>query len=289
MSIAIIANPTAGRGRGHKVAQEIDQLLQAKGIEYQMIPTKGPYEAEKLARQASGNHKIVAALGGDGTIREVLAGMWNSESTLGIIPGGTGNDHARGLGLPLNPKAALDVILSGKEATMDIGHEQDSIFGVLASIGFPVTVIENVNARRESVLKGPLAILVSVYYTLRNLQSYQVELTVDGTSYSRSIVGLLLMNMPYGGGGLKFAPQARFGDGKLTVVVVKDLSKMELAKTLPKVYRGGHANHPAVEFFQGTRISVASEKLPKMFDGDLIGTTPLRAEVIPQATKVMVV
>src|SRR5699024_6900101 len=97
MTLAIIANPLAGRGFGAKAARLTEQFLRDKKVDFDLIYTKYEGHAVKLAKQASKNHELVVALGGDGTIREVLEGSWQSKATLGIIPGGTGNDYARGL------------------------------------------------------------------------------------------------------------------------------------------------------------------------------------------------
>ena len=158
----------------------------------------------ELAEKASRNHEIVAAIGGDGTIGEVSRILHSNRP--GIIPGGTGNDYSRGLGLPRQTEAALDVILGGNPTRIDVGVETDKVFGVLASIGFPVTVIEHTNEHRDGPLKGSLAILASVAYTLRNLRTYPVEITLDNQVIVEDVVGIMVMNMPYGGGGLKFAP-----------------------------------------------------------------------------------
>lgn len=290
MSVAIVANPCAGRGKGQKTANKIERLLQSKNIDFQMYYTQYPCHAIELAQRAAEQYPVVAALGGDGTITEVLEGIWQSQAHLGIIPSGTGNDYARGLNIPLEPVKAMDIVLQGHTTKIDVGVERDKVFGVLASIGFPVTVIEYVNQCRDSSwLRGPLAILTGVIQTIRNLESHQVQLTIDGQEFDIKTVGILVMNMPYGGGGLKFAPDAKYDDGLLTIVVVEDVGRLDLMKTLPLVYSGKHTNHPKVKIYQGKSIGIEIEgSLPKMFDGEIRWATPLTIDIMPNATSVIV-
>ncbi len=287
MSLAIVANPIAGRGRGQRVAHLVEDILKDKAVDFEILYTNAHRHGIELAEKASRNHEVVAALGGDGTVGEVLEGILHSKSVLGIIPGGTGNDYSRGLGLPRSPAEALDVVLNGTPTAIDVGVETDKVFGVLAGIGFPVTVIEHTNTHRDGPLKGPLAILASVFYTLSHLQTYPVRITLDDEVIEQDVVGIMVMNMPYGGGGLMFAPDARYDDGHLTVCIIGALSKLDLAVTLPKVYFGRHIGHPKLTMARVKRVKFECEPLPKMFDGDLWAKTPFSAHVRPLAARVM--
>lgn len=288
MSMAIIANPLAGRGRGKQTAERVKQLLTERSIDFEMMYTKYHRHGIELAHEASSKHELVVALGGDGTIGEVLEGIWETSSTLGIIPGGTGNDYARGLGIPRNLEEALQVLLDKNTVSLDVGVEKDKVFGVLASIGFPAHVIQHVNNNRNGIFKGSLAILAGLVSTLRSLQSYPIKISIDGMVMEKNVVGVFLMNMPYGGGGLKFAPQARFNDGHFSIVIVEEVGKLDLALTLPKVYFGKHTSHPDVTILTGQEVEIESEPLVRMFDGDMCGTTPLKAKIIPHAAQVVV-
>lgn len=289
MSIAIVANPSAGRGRGRKVAESVANVLRDRNQDFELFLTEGPKHAVELAYQASRKHEIVAALGGDGTINEVLSGIWETEFKLAIIPGGTGNDYARGLDIPRDPLAALDLIQNGRAVKVDVVKETDRMFGVVSTIGFPSTVLVNVNAHRDSWLKGSPVFLASVAKTIRELESYRVKITLDHKEIDTKVVGVVLMNMPYGGGGLKFAPDARYNDGLISVVIIKEVGKFELMRALPTVYFGKHVNHPKVEILQGKKVRIEAEQpLIKSFDGDLAGTTPLEAEIYPEKAEVIV-
>ncbi len=288
MSIAVIANPLAGRGRGEKTARLAEDILRQKNVDFELIFTKNAKHAIELARQASCKHEIVAALGGDGTIREVLTGIQDSHAVLGIIPGGTGNDYARGLGIPRETAPAIDVLLEKSINRLDVGYNGSRLFGVLASIGFPVDVIQYVNNRRDSMLRGKLAFLSAVMATVRNLNAFPVKINVDGREMTEKVVGLFVMNMPYGGGGMKFTPDAHYNEGLFDILIIKEVTRMDLAMTLPKIYSGSHTTHPAVTILKGRDIIVEGPKQPIMLDGDIFPAEPLRTRLLPQKTAVIV-
>ncbi|NLJ79758.1 MAG: diacylglycerol kinase family lipid kinase [Firmicutes bacterium] len=288
MSIAIIVNPLAGRGRGAKTADLAQQILKEQNVDFELTYTKNPEHAVELAAKASRNHEVIAALGGDGTTREVLEGMWKTSSVLGIIPGGTGNDYARSLRIPLQTKQALEVLKKASTVPLDVGLAGERIFGVLCSIGFPVDVIEHVNAHRRGLLKGSLAILAGVASTIRHLKTHPVQITVDGTAFKKQIAGLFVMNMPYGGGGLKFTPEAKPNNKVFHVFILDQVSRIDLALTLPKVYSGRHLPHPAITIVEGEQVEVESGQLPIMLDGDVFQMGTLRARIAPHATRVIV-
>lgn len=289
MSIAVIANPLAGRGRGERTARLAEQILREKNTDFELIFTDGPGHAIELAQRASEKHEIVAALGGDGTIREVLTGVCeNPTAALGIIPGGTGNDYARGLGIPRQTRPAIEVLLERDIDTLDVGVYGSRYFGVLASIGFPVDVIEYVNERSDSMIKGKVAFLLGVAATLRRLRSFTVDITIDGKTMTRNIIGLFVMKMPYGGGGMMFTPDAHYNAGQFEVLIIDEISRSDLAVTLPKIYSGGHTNHPAVTILQGREISVQGMSMPVMLDGDIFPAAPLHTKLSPEKTRVVV-
>lgn len=285
----IIVNPHAGRGRSLKALTKAKEVLAKAGWQCEIALTKAPGHAIELARTAAANGTpIVTAIGGDGTVNEVIQGITGTETALAIIPGGTGNDHARSLGIPLAPAKAATLLSQGKIIKMDIGNERDRHFGCLVSIGFPVDVIHHTNTKHR-FLGGSLAILTSVWQTLRELRFHEVTLTLDGERLSISTCGIFVLNTPSVGGGLRFSPTADVTDGLFDVVVIGELTPLQLLYTLPKVYVGKHLNHPALHLYRCRNVQVeTAEPLPKMFDGEVIGYTPIEAHIEPKALRVVV-
>lgn len=288
MTLAIIANPLAGRGLGAKAARLTEQVLTDRKIDFDLIYTKHEGHAIELAQKASKNHELVVALGGDGTIREVLEGTWQSKATLGIIPGGTGNDYARGLNIPRQTIPAIDILLKRHAVNFDLGLENDRVFGVLASVGFPVDVINYVNLNRKRFIKGKPAFLSAVVATIHNLRSIPVRVTIDNRVIEKEVVGVFVMNMPYGGGGMQFTPEAFYGDGSFHILTIDKITRRELAVTLPKIYSGKHVEHPAVSILTGKNIAIESDPEAIMLDGDIFKPRHVQTKIIPAATKVVV-
>lgn len=288
MSVAIIANPLAGRGRGQKAARLVEELLAARNADFQLLYTEYAGHAIELARTASAKHHVVAALGGDGTIREVLAGAWQSSAAIGIIPGGTGNDYARGLGIPRQVGPAVQILLEGHTGLFDVGMESDRVFGQMACIGFPVDVLHHVNNNRDGFWKGSAAFLAGVVATIRNLRAYPVRITIDGKVLEKNVIAVSAMNMPYAGGGMKFTPDARHDSGCFQVLIIETITKMDLAVTLPKIYSGRHITHPAVSILTGRDVKIDGATLPIMLDGDIFPSRPLQVKIIPQATRLLI-
>lgn len=285
----IIVNPHTGRGRSLKALTKAKEVLAKAGWQCGIALTQAPGHAIELARTAAANGTpIVTAIGGDGTVNEVIQGITGTETALAIIPGGTGNDHARSLGIPLAPAKAATLLSQGKIIKMDIGNERDRHFGCLVSIGFPVDVIHHTNTKHR-FLGGSLAILTSVWQTLRELRFHEVTLTLDGERLSISTCGIFVLNTPSVGGGLRFSPTADVTDGLFDVVVIGELTPLQLLYTLPKVYVGKHLNHPALHLYRCRNVQVeTAEPLPKMFDGEVIGYTPIEAHIEPKALRVVV-
>lgn len=288
MSIAIIANPLAGRGRGQNVAHLAKKILTAQKVDYELLYTEFPGHAIELAQEASANHPIVAALGGDGTIREVLQGTWQTSATLGIIPGGTGNDYARGLGISRKTEEAIHTLLHGHEILFDVGLQNGLVFGQMVSIGFSADVLEYVNHHRDGFWKGSAAFLAAVAATIRHLHAFPVKITVDGKIIEKNVIALFALNMPYGGGGMNFAPEAHYNSGHFHLLMIEEIGRLNFALTLPKIYSGRHVTHPAVHILPGKEISVESELLPLMIDGDIFPAKPFHAKIVPQAMRIMV-
>ncbi len=287
--VKVIINPKAGQGRAARTWSQVEKTLIARGLDYEVAVTDAPGHAIELAQAASASGwPTVAAIGGDGTINEVIQGLVHSDTALTIIPGGTGNDLARSLGIPSQAQKAANLIWSGSPRCIDVGVESNRSFASLASVGFAVDVIHHVN-QTSSLLQGPLKILAGVWKTIRQLRTHPLVVTCDGVSQRVQSVGVFVLNTKYTGGGLMMAPNADPTDGWLDVVVIREVSRWDLLTTLPRAYKGTHITHPAVELFRCRTVSVVTDyPLPKMLDGDLVGTTPLKASVAERALTVMV-
>lgn len=285
----LIANPVAGRGRCANSLDIIRAFYRELNRPFEIKLTEGPGHAQELARQAvaDGAERIIA-VGGDGTLFEVLNGMHDADVTLGVIPAGTGNDFARSIGFSLKLETALKQLKSAKVKRFDIGRERDCVFSAICGQGFTVDVMHHVNTHRDGFFKGPLAIAAAVYSCVRRLQPQPVTIVVDGSTIETEAILVAVLNTPYTGGGMMLTPAADPADGLLDLIIVGPVGKFEVLRIFPQVYKGLHTSHPKVTIMRGRRFEIYNYKpMLKMFDGNIQGTTPIVAEVVPQAIAVL--
>ncbi|MBZ2175682.1 diacylglycerol kinase family lipid kinase [Schnuerera sp. xch1] len=227
--ILFIINPVAGGGKTKSLAPIINKIMKSRKIEYNIIFTTKPKEATEIARSNlnRGYTKIVA-VGGDGTINEVAVSLIGSDKvTLGIIPSGTGNDLARTLDIPNDPKKSIDIIIKGKVKKIDVGTINNKIFLNISSIGFDSEIAKNTEKVKKKI-KSSFAYIIGFFISYINLKDVDVKLKIDEVSLNKKIFMAVVGNGKYYGGGRKILPMANIEDGFFDVCVVKKMPKLKL-------------------------------------------------------------
>ncbi len=290
MAGLVIVNPAAGQGGGARAWRRLRELGGAPSS-WRCATTTRPGHARDLARAAvqAGCDRVVA-LGGDGTVSEVANGLIGSSCALGVIPAGTGNDFSHALRIPSGPRAAARVAFTGSPRAVDVGEIRDAAgsryFVNVASYGFDAEVA--LGARRVQ-LPGSLRYLAAVLRTLRELRPRRVQVDVDGRRMDRDLVLIAIANGHRYGGGLRIAPDAAIDDGSFDVCMVGSVSRLAVLGLLPRLYRGGHRRHPAVELLRCRRLDlVGAASIPGQADGDLLGHLPASFTVLPGALQCVV-
>lgn len=289
MCYKIIVNPTAGRGKLGRQIPQLHSLLQQQNLQYDLVSTEAAGHATQLAAEAAAQGwKTVVGVGGDGTMNEVLNGIMGTGANMGFIPAGTGNDFARSLDIPLNLRGAVEVLAKGRTVPMDIGRDSQGYFSIILGLGFPSDVMQHVNTS-NNIFRGPLAITASIVQVVHKLRPYPVHIQLDDRDFSTTVMGIFILNTRFTGGGLQISPAAAYDDGQLDIVIMHEMKKLDLLRTLPKAYKGNHLGHPAVEHCRSTTVKVTTaEPLPKLFDGNVYGESPVDAQILPGALRVWV-
>ncbi len=285
----IIANPRAGHGQGQRNLDQLRSVIRRRGLDCTPVLTERPGHATVIARElAAADEPRVAVMGGDGTIGEVVDAIVGSRTEIAVIAMGTGNDVARSLGLPLgNLEGGLDVALTGTARAVDVGRERDRHFISVLGIGFPAVVATEAN--HVTWLKGSPAFFFAVYKALHRLQPVPLHIQLDDRALELPSVAVLIQNTPYTGGGLHMAPGAEIDDGLLDVVVVGPISRLGLMFHFPRAYSGRHLEHPDFALYRSRSVHIESPvRLPKMFDGDILGATPVAADIVPGGVRFIV-
>lgn len=283
---SFIVNPNARSGLGKKVWKELENVLKKENIEYQVYFTKYQKHATTITREitSDGEEHTVVALGGDGTVNEVVNGIVNFEKTiLGYIPIGSSNDFARGLELPTNPVDALNLVLTKPHLhPMNVGQihyrGKRRRFAVSAGIGFDAdicheSVVSHVKAFLNKIKLGKLTYVGIAIHRLFLTTPCTVTITLDNKkeiTYPKTYF-VALMNNRYEGGGVKFAPKAKNDDDMLDIVVASNLPKLKVLMLFPTAFAGLHTIFKGVYMHRAKHIKIHSERpLPIHTDGEPI-------------------
>lgn len=285
----IVFNPAAGQAG--VLEQELNsaaQVLRDEGWQVELCPTHGPTDATRLAREAATSaYDVVIAAGGDGTINEVVNGLAGSSTALATLPLGTVNVWARELGLPLNPRQAARTLLSWKPRAIDLGRVGDRFFLLMAGIGFDAQVTAGVRSQDKQRL-GVLAYVLSALSSMISLRGTRVVLMLDGRRVKGRVLLVVIGNSQLYGGVLKVTHRATIDDGLLDVCVIKGNGLLSGLVQVFSILRRRYSVNPEIEYYRARTIHVtARSALPLQVDGDTIGYTPVRVDVVPGALQAL--
>jgi diacylglycerol kinase (ATP) len=298
----LIVNPAAGAGKTGRNWPRILDLVRATGMKFEHAVTEAPGHAVELAKFAvHRGYRRVISVGGDGTVNEIVNGLHQSgglrDTALGIISTGTGSDYVRTLGLPRRYPDSICRLGEATTRTVDVGvvswgegaEARERLFANFAGMGFDAEIVRRTTQQFKhfGALPGYLAGLFATLVTYKNKH---IGLRLDGEETERRVCTVIMNNGRYGGGGMKTAPGAEIDDGLLDVLVVGDLAKLDLLRSLPMIYKGTHLNHKKVMLYRAREIGIRSldGTVPLQADGELLGTSPARFTVLSGALKVLV-
>lgn len=273
MNILFIVNPIAGTDRAKKLIPLIEEKMDKTNIKYRIAITSQPKEATVLTiKGLEEGFDSIVAVGGDGTINEVAMGIvQKGYGTLGIIPGGTGNDLARSLDIPLDPEEALYSLLSGTKKHIDFGRINGSLFLNVASMGLDAEIVKRTE-KIKKIIKGGIAYTISLIITLIVYKSKRLTIELDEETIEMDTMLAAIANGKYYGGGMKICPMASLDDGYFHVVVIKKINKLKLLTLFPLVFSGGHVNlTDLVKVYKSKKVKLKFDKeLLLNIDGEVV-------------------
>ena len=286
--IALLTNPASGKGTARRTAAiALPRLIEA-GFTVRELEGRDVSEAEDLARQAvSDGVEALVVVGGDGLVHLAVQALAHTDTALGVIPAGTGNDAARYLGVPRkDPQLAADVVVASRVRTVDLARTGGRYFLCVLSAGFDAVVNERANGMRWP--KGQMKYNLATLAELRVFQPLDYVLELDGAEKRVSAMMVAVGNGPSFGGGLRITEGADLTDGMLDVVFFHPITKPDLVRTFPKLFKGTHRDHPAYEHHRVRTVSVAAAGITAYADGERLGPLPLTVTAEPAALKVLV-
>ncbi|HEX2176320.1 MAG TPA: diacylglycerol kinase [Nocardioidaceae bacterium] len=284
--IALLINPAAGRGRGARAGRVAAAALRERGHRVRELAGHDGEEAADLAAAALEQEPDgLVVVGGDGMVHLAIQQMAGTTVPLGVVPAGTGNDVARYLGVPRrDPAAAAAVVSDGHIRKMDLARAGSTYYATVLASGFDGQVNERANAM--SWPRGQMRYNVAVAAEMRTFEPVRFSLELDGARRDLEAMLVAVGNGPSYGGGLRMCEGAELDDGYLDVVVIKPVSKVELVKVFPRLFKGTHVTHPQYEHHRVTRVSLAAPGISAYADGERLGLLPMTVEVAPRALTV---
>jgi diacylglycerol kinase (ATP) len=297
----VIVNPAAGANSTRKKWPQLSRLLNHVGLSYDHDYTEGAGHAIELARTAaSDGYRYLVAVGGDGTVNEVANGILHSgdegDIDLGVVSTGTGSDFARSVGISRDYVSACSSLTGSRRVRIDVGIVEyrkngqalQRFFVNAAGIGFDAAAVESTE-RMPKYFGGTIPYLAGLLRTLVGYRNKSVVLGIDERNEARRILSVVVSNGNYLGGGMHVAPDASMDDSLLDVVVIGDVGKFDLLKSLPMIYKGTHEEHPKVSIKKATRVDVeSSERVLVHADGELLGEGPASFRLMPAALNIVV-
>ena len=306
--LTIICNSKAGKGGVKRHLPEVEALLRQRELPYVVHQTEGTGHATELARDAlKSGTQVVVAMGGDGTIHEVVNGMIENDkaihedATLGVVSAGTGSDFIKTFGIPGTASHAVAHLDGPERFKIDIGkitlqvpdtageeagglgrtREQTRYFANIAEVGIGASVVAR--AQRLPRWLGPTVYFFAFWMTLRKHKMADVVVDLVDRKYEGKMNNLVVANGQFFGGGMKVAPKAAPTDGILDIQI-EHCRKREAIAIMPKIYKGEHVPHP--DIFEAKRVRASITSRPEMLieaDGEVLGTTPATFELLKEA------
>jgi diacylglycerol kinase (ATP) len=296
-----LVNPASDNGATWKRWPELAHRAAQLGLTGETLFSEKPGHLIELAEQAARQGAdLVVAVGGDGTLNETVNGLMRAgtQTELATIPLGTGMDFVRTYGIPTKFEAAVRTAVEGVARTIDVGRvsyrewsgaDGERYFANVGSVGMSAAVAQRANGMSK-VLGGRVTFFYALTRVFFEWQNTEVTVELhDGTRREGRMHDVIVANGQWHGGAMWLAPEARPDDGVFDVVLIGDVTKRDFVTTSPKLYKGTYLAHPKIDLLRSSAVGVdAPERLPIELDGEQVGTTPARFEVVPAVLRVRV-
>ena len=270
MYYAFIVNPTAGTGFASATMQRLEEKLKDGGVAYRVFRTEGPGHATKIASDLAGEDEVAAvvSVGGDGTAGEVAAGLTGTDKPMGIIPAGTGNDFIKSAGIPNDPDKALEVLLNGRETRIDTGTVNESFFLNVCGTGFDVTVLDFAESEKEKH-RGLTPYFLGLIKAIFHYRSVCLTLTADGENEKGHYLICSIANGRYIGGGIPICPAADIEDGRLDLVMIRNIRRWQIPFYLPGLMMSRDLKFRITRHRKVTSVLIEGTDMRINIDGDI--------------------
>ncbi|HOS68636.1 MAG TPA: diacylglycerol kinase family lipid kinase [Bacillota bacterium] len=303
--IYIVVNPVSANKTTAREWPLYEKALSDAGFEFDAVLTEYPGHAAELTRKALKlGYKTIMSVGGDGTMNEVVNGFFDNDrlidenSRLIVFSRGTGCDFIRTLGINKNIEDLLAILKRNREKQIDVGrlslvsaegNMSVKYFLNIADIGIGAETADRVN-KNSKRLSGFLSFMLGTLSTVVLYKNQNFEVVIDDNIHLNGIMNsVIVANGKYFGGGMMVAPDAVMDDGVFDIIILGNLSKPDIIKSFPLIYKGKHMNHPKLKYYRGRKVKVTSGGKGLIeVDGEIPGRADAVFELMPKAFKILV-
>ena len=305
--VSVVINPVAGNGKAKRVAQTILQKIKSSAdFEIDIAFSQEKNDAKNITRKAIlDGASMIIAVGGDGTINEVVNGFFinskplNPLCELGIISCGTGNGYARTLNNPTSLKQQIELMLRPGYCEMDLGcitfadsagKRVNRLFVNECQVGIGNEVASSVG-KKSKIFGGKISFGLAATFLAMNMKPLNLEIGYDNGSLNKyKLIGLVIGNGTECAGGMKLTPDAKLNDGLFDVLSINDMTIGQRMLNLSKVYSGTHVFSPHFSVKRCKKLEIRSEAgVSAEGDGEVLGFAPFDVEILPSAIKLKAV
>lgn len=283
----LLVNPHSAGGRALKLLPEVEQELERQAIPYRLTLTRSLEHGVSEALRAADAGEIPVVMSGDGLVGQIGGALATSGRAMGIVPGGRGNDLARVLGIPTDPRGAVGVLAAGQVREIDVGEANGRRFLGIASCGFDSEANRIANEAR--LIRGNLVYAYAALRALATWKDARFTITLDGVE-TIDLVGhsVVVANNKAYGGGMFIAPAAELDDGEFDVVLMGKASKLHFLVNLPKVFKGTHVENEEVRVLRASEVVIEADREFAVYaDGDHLTDLPARLETLKRALRLI--
>jgi YegS/Rv2252/BmrU family lipid kinase len=294
-SILVLVNPATANNSGHEIWNHLIPRFEALFSSYERKIIETHSREQNIELGANFDADLIISVAGDGTAHDIAQGIMSRprdvRPVLAVVPIGSGNDFAKTLGIPTNPRRALETISEGRRATIDVGRCNGTVFLETLSFGVDAAIAhKTVEMRRTSGGRGFLLYArAAVSAIIRELRAHRFAITIDGgATLEKKLLICAIQNGPTYGGGFRIAPNARPSDGLLDICMAFDISKLYALYALALIARGTHEHLSVIETSTARRLTIDLEReIPAQYDGELLEGTHFEIELLPGAIDVI--
>jgi YegS/Rv2252/BmrU family lipid kinase len=284
--LTLLVNPASAHGRTLKLLPRVESELDELRIPFRVERTRGLEDGIERALRAVEANEVPVVMSGDGLVGAVGGAMAGSETPLGILPGGRGNDLARVLGIPEDPAGAVAVLAAGETRRIDVGEANGKRFLGIVSVGFDSEA--NRLANETGFMRGNLVYAYAALRTLLGWKPGRFTIRAGDERMRFSGYSVSVANSRAFGGGMFIAPDAELDDGEFDIVTVGEVGKLRFVGNLPKVFKGTHVEEDEVRVFRAPQLELtASRPFPVYADGEHLTDLPAALRILPRALSVL--